>query len=303
MNACPLGHDKREGPTCPLSGTTKASPNNEDTLDASNQIPQDILNTTFSEASLPPGISSERIQSSIPRTPSSATTTSTEDLLNYWKYPSPAMFWKAIEKKHSGAPVMRTLMTHPSDINAVVHLHNIVNERVWQEIKYWEKTLHANEYLSFHEKDNNGLELTSELASPSKTATTAILTFPFPTLTRFVGRPGDYSPKSLWNHYVLGYTLPFDRHDWYVNRNGTTVRYIVDFYAGSTVSTSNEKSFDAKEEETLCQQSSIGQNQRSRQFLEGIEPAASFYLDVRPEATLIGLFDRFKMSLYSKFRS
>ena len=30
----------------------------------------------------------------------------------------------------------------------------------------------------------------------------------------------------------MGYTLPFDRHDWVVNRNGTKVRYIIDFYEG-----------------------------------------------------------------------
>ena len=26
------------------------------------------------------------------------------------------------------------------------------------------------------------------------------------------------------------YKLPFDRHDWYVNRCGTEVRYVIDFY-------------------------------------------------------------------------
>lgn len=29
------------------------------------------------------------------------------------------------------------------------------------------------------------------------------------------------------------YTLPFDRHDWYINRNGKEVRYVIDFYKGS----------------------------------------------------------------------
>lgn len=44
-----------------------------------------------------------------------------------------------------------------------------------------------------------------------------------PKLTRFVGRPNDYSPKArLLN--VLGYKLPFDRHDWTVNRCGTEAR-------------------------------------------------------------------------------
>jgi cytochrome c heme-lyase len=50
-----------------------------------------------------------------------------------------------------------------------------------------------------------------------------------PRLVRFVGRPQDFSPKArLLN--LLGYKLPFDRHDWVVDRQGTHVRYIIDFY-------------------------------------------------------------------------
>jgi hypothetical protein len=33
------------------------------------------------------------------------------------------------------------------------------------------------------------------------------------------------------NEPVLRYTAPFDRHDWVVDRCGTRVRYIIDFYA------------------------------------------------------------------------
>ena len=44
-----------------------------------------------------------------------------------------------------------------------------------------------------------------------------------PRLVRFVGRPQDYSPKArLLN--LLGYKLPFDRHDWVVDRCGREVR-------------------------------------------------------------------------------
>ena len=40
---------------------------------------------------------------------------------------------------------------------------------------------------------------------------------------RFVGRPQDYSPKArLLN--LLGYKLPFDRHDWVVDRCGREAR-------------------------------------------------------------------------------
>ena len=44
-----------------------------------------------------------------------------------------------------------------------------------------------------------------------------------PRLVRFVGRPQDYSPQArLLN--LLGYKLPFDRHDWVVDRCGREVR-------------------------------------------------------------------------------
>lgn len=85
------------------------------------------------------------------------------------------------------------------DMPAVVAIHNAVNERVWREVRSWE------------EAAGNG----------------------DPRLLRFRGRPQDPSPKArLLN--VLGYRLPFDRHDWVVLRpDGTEVRYVIDFYNGA----------------------------------------------------------------------
>nr|KAG5714084.1 hypothetical protein BaRGS_020412 [Batillaria attramentaria] len=37
----------------------------------------------------------------------------------------------------------------------------------------------------------------------------------------------------------MGYELPFDRHDWIVDRNGKEVRYIIDYYDGGRVDKSN----------------------------------------------------------------
>ena len=39
------------------------------------------------------------------------------------------------------------------------------------------------------------------------------------------------TPKARFNT-LLGYTAPFDRHDWIVDRCGTRVDYVIDFYAG-----------------------------------------------------------------------
>jgi cytochrome c heme-lyase len=39
------------------------------------------------------------------------------------------------------------------------------------------------------------------------------------------------SPKARINT-ILGYTAPFDRHDWIVDRCGKKIEYVIDFYAG-----------------------------------------------------------------------
>jgi hypothetical protein len=50
-----------------------------------------------------------------------------------------------------------------------------------------------------------------------------------PTLLRFRGRPDELSPLARLRAW-LGGPLPFDRHDWYVDRCGREVRYVIDFY-------------------------------------------------------------------------
>jgi cytochrome c heme-lyase len=52
-----------------------------------------------------------------------------------------------------------------------------------------------------------------------------------PKLVKFLGRPRDFSPQARINQ-LMGYRLPFDRHDWTVDRCGTKVRYVIDFYSG-----------------------------------------------------------------------
>ena len=66
-------------------------------------------------------------------------------------------------------------------------------------------------------------------------------------LSRFVGRPDRLSPRAWFRSRILGYRQPFDRHDWYVETSaGQLRRYIIDFYSGSSSSSStpaqNDKS-------------------------------------------------------------
>lgn len=52
---------------------------------------------------------------------------------------------------------------------------------------------------------------------------------PNPSLKRFEGNYGKMSPKSFLGEKILGAEL-FDRHDWYVDRCGKEVHYIIDYY-------------------------------------------------------------------------
>eukprot|EP00961_Rhodomonas_salina_P055982 751669-Rhodomonas_salina.1 len=74
------------------------------------------------------------------------------------------------------------------DMSSVVAIHNAVNERTWSEVMKWEK-MHC-----------------------------AVCTQP--RLVKFHGRPTDYSPKARL-YSLFGYKLPFDRHDWVIDRCGT----------------------------------------------------------------------------------
>jgi cytochrome c heme-lyase len=52
-----------------------------------------------------------------------------------------------------------------------------------------------------------------------------------PRLASFSGLSSSLTPRARFNT-LLGYKPPFDRHDWVVDRCGTKVEYVIDFYAG-----------------------------------------------------------------------
>ncbi|CAO3566452.1 unnamed protein product [Mortierella alpina] len=119
------------------------------------------------------------------------------------------------------------------DMKFVVPIHNMVNEMAWKHILRWEK----------------GMENTCG----------------GPKLVKFEGKPKEITPKARIRSW-MGYTLPFDRHDWVVDRCGKQVTYIIDFYSG----------------------------QPDPRYPE----APSFYLDVRPKLTPEGAWQRFKKFMF-----
>ncbi|GAA5977271.1 hypothetical protein JCM10908_004917 [Rhodotorula pacifica] len=107
-----------------------------------------------------------------------AATLSTE---SNWVYPSPASFYTALERKNR--------QPRAQDMDIVVPIHNAVNERVWQQVLDWER-------------EAMGLPKGAETGS---------------RLVSFVGKPRQMSPRARWKS-LIGYTAPFDRHDWIVDR-------------------------------------------------------------------------------------
>ncbi|CAG8561757.1 5176_t:CDS:2 [Paraglomus occultum] len=198
---------------------------------------QDTLSDSNSNAQ---GCTSDAVDKSSPQTPTSSQQTpldnqrvvssiprSSQTPSDYWVYPSEQQFFNALKRKNHDP--------NEADMRPVVHIHNAVNERAWGEILKWER---------LHEGSSK---------CPVK-------------LKSFRGRPGDLSFKARM-YGLLGYTYPFDRHDWVIDRCGKEVRYIIDFYSGKP---------DSKNPHSV-----------------------SFYIDARPALTLEGVVDRIRMTFAS----
>lgn len=117
----------------------------------------------------------------------------------FWVYPSQQMFWNAMLRKGWR---WKEEDISQKDMEDIVKIHNANNEQAWREVLKWE-ALHARECTN-------------------------------PRLKSFGGKATKYSPRARIRHW-LGYELPFDRHDWIVDRCGKDVRYVIDYYDGGAV--------------------------------------------------------------------
>ena len=140
-------------------------------------------------------LSKDRVVSSIPRAGRDG---------DKWVYPSEQMFWNAMLRKgwrwDQPSDTAGESMT-PKDMQNIIKIHNVNNELAWREVLKWELALHAKQ-------------------CPSG-----------PQLVRFGGKASEYSPRARIRSW-MGYQLPFDRHDWVIDRCGQEVRYVIDYYDG-----------------------------------------------------------------------
>lgn len=133
-----------------------------------------------------------------------------------WEYPSPYQMYSAMVRRGK----LSEQEMDPEAITSMVEVHNFLNERCWQEILKWEQT---------HVDSVGGRA---------------------PRLVKFIGRPGDLSPRARWHMWLSRFfpnkyagDPPFDRHDWTVERpldpkgeKTRQVRYVLDFYSAPDTS-------------------------------------------------------------------
>ncbi|CAL8326494.1 unnamed protein product [Arctogadus glacialis] len=117
-----------------------------------------------------------------------------------WVYPSEQMFWNAMLRKGWR---WKEEDIKQRDMDNIIKIHNHNNEAAWHEILRWE---------ALHKKE-----------CPCG-----------PSLVRFGGKAKELTPRARLRNW-MGYELPFDRHDWVVERCGSEVRYVIDYYDASAV--------------------------------------------------------------------
>ena len=176
-------------------------------------------------------LSTKRQSSSIPKDGTDGT----------WLYPSEQMFWNAMIRKGKKSTKIKQnrKITHFSgwrwrdedpdvaQMESIIKIHNRNNEDAWQEVLKWE-AFHANE-------------------CPEG-----------PKLVKFGGKAKEFSLRAKIRSKIYDYPLPYDRHDWIVNRCGKhvscvfiqiffrnlrlkskykyiQVTYVIDYYDGGDV--------------------------------------------------------------------
>lgn len=146
-----------------------------------------------------------------------------------WLNPSANQLYRALKRNDKAIDY--------SDAMPVAQVHAIVTEETWRQIL---------DYEALHWK-----------------------TCKEPKLARFEGLDGCYTFKAKFNHHILGNPWPYDRHDWWVDRCGKEIRYIIDYHATPTGQKDDEG-----------------------------DDVFDYTIDTRPAPTLTGLWDRLRLSIW-----
>ena len=227
-SACPVQHSSRSSSTgiggaVPKqqtqqqpSGTESACPvmHKDNKTGSSTNLPFNVYSQPIDPSNQMPSTANQKpspLQQgplSTDRVKSSIPKGNTADADNVtWTYPSPQMFFNALARK--GKLSEEEALETEQTMESVVAIHNNMNERTWQQVLEWER----------------------------------VQGYQGSKLLKFMGRPHDLSPKARFKHVLLGHPLPFDRHDWTVQRtDGSTVLYVIDYYHNDDAASEDEKS-------------------------------------------------------------
>lgn len=160
-----------------------------------------------------------------------------------WIYPSERQFFEALIRKSNIPGSTQSAKELATSVASIIPIHNAVNEKAWQEILKWEKD------------------------SPSSDPGSVKCGGPKLYAFRGLGTESQFvSPRARLNG-LMGYQLPFDRHDWVVERcGGERIEYVIDFYQGKSASPTS------------------AQGEGPGGIMGASGPGKlSFYLDVRPK--------------------
>lgn len=204
---CPLGHDKRGAPPPPQDGPA-------DGPDRPLVNPLAPSGGPSSHASCPVRRHNNLDARDgpvdpldvVPESAIPAAGRGNSDSGREWLNPSPNQLYRALKRKNKAID--------REDAESVAMVHNMVTDQSWAAVMEYE-ALHARRCAE-------------------------------PALTRFQGMDGIYSFKARFVNWMGWADLPFDRHDWYVNRCGREVKYVIDYYASPEEGGGVSYSIDAR---------------------------------------------------------
>ncbi|PGH00504.1 hypothetical protein AJ79_08195 [Helicocarpus griseus UAMH5409] len=235
-----------QNPQQPSTSTTEPTSESPSTLSKLN--PLNYMFPSLSQSRAPNqtiDLPVEREISSIPRGPASPGDPASYGSGDKWEYPSPQQMYNALLRKgYSDTP--------QDAVEAMVAVHNFLNEGAWEEIVRWERTFAAGLGKGWERcrrgEENLMRELEREEVEREVRRRRGFVKEQEgeggqPSLVRFMGRPQERTPKASllqalgWVYPAkFGTAPPFDRHDWYVLRQTPSgpkeVRYVIDYYSG-----------------------------------------------------------------------
>ncbi|MCJ1472593.1 holocytochrome c synthase [Lambiella insularis] len=212
--------------SCPVKAPNEAissepaRPSALSRLNPLNYMPSNLSQTRASNQTV--YLPVERETSSIPR----------GDADTNWEYPSPQQMYNAMLRKGYDD-------TPQDAVESMVAVHNFLNEGAWAEIVEWERRFSRGLGYGWQtcKYGEQGSVTGAGMAASEEEGSR-------PKLLRFQGRPNEMTPKARLLQVMgqvypskFGGEPPFDRHDWFVQRQAAAgqtreVRYVIDYYSG-----------------------------------------------------------------------